>query len=136
MGCGSLCFSLPHFLTGRYDYNEDTASSHDYCTSFPKTGAADACAALAEDALLVTRDLSKYRYFFLAGQFLHGIGAAPLITLGTTLLDESVSKRNSPMYIGIFQVTYAQSGIVAISDGISEPKILFDKVLIDQYGIY
>ena len=112
MGCGSLCFSLPHFLTGRYDYNEDTASSDDYCTSFPKTGAADACAALAEDALLVTRDLSKYRYFFLAGQFLHGIGAAPLITLGTTLLDESVSKRNSPMYIGIFQVTYAQSGIV------------------------
>ena len=51
-----------------------------------------------------TASLTRYRWFFNLGQFLNGIGAAPLITLGTTLLDESVSKKNSPMYIGIFQV--------------------------------
>ena len=38
------------------------------------------------------------------GQILHGIGAAPLIALGTTLLDESVSRVSAPLYIGIFQV--------------------------------
>ena len=56
-----------------------------------------------------TASLTRYRWFFNLGQFLNGIGAAPLITLGTTLLDESVSKKNSPMYIGIFQVGYTSS---------------------------
>ena len=40
---------------------------------------------------------------FLLGQLLHGFGAAPLITLGTTFMDESVAVKNSPLYIGIFQ---------------------------------
>ena len=54
---------------------------------------------MTDDQLLV-----RYRYYFMLGQLLHGVGAAPLVTLGTTLLDESVSKKSSPMFIGIFQV--------------------------------
>ena len=46
----------------------------------------------------------RYRYFFVFGQILHGIGAAPLITLGTALLDESVSRIKAPLFIGIMQV--------------------------------
>jgi len=40
------------------------------------------------------------------GQFVHGVGASPLITLGTTVLDESVAKKTSPMYIGVFQTFF------------------------------
>ena len=47
--------------------------------------------------------MAAYRFVFIFGQLLHGVGAAPLITLGTTFLDESVSKRSSPLYIAVFQ---------------------------------
>ena len=50
--------------------------------------------------------LATYRLVFILGQLLHGLGAAPLITLGTTFLDESVSKRSSPLYIAVFQTWY------------------------------
>ena len=53
-----------------------------------------------------TASLTRYRWFFNLGQFLNGIGAAPLITLGTTLLDESVSKTSAPVYIGMFEACF------------------------------
>lgn len=100
MGLGSLVFALPHFLTNRYEFELDAeglANPLDFCTAENKdTGQCDAKKFVS--------DLSNYKYFFLVGQFLHGVGAAPLITLGTTLLDDSVSKKSSPLYIGIFQV--------------------------------
>ena len=48
--------------------------------------------------------LRTFKWFFLFGQFFHGVGAAPLITLGTTVIDESVDRHAAPLYIGIFQV--------------------------------
>uniref|UniRef100_A0A9J8A222 Solute carrier organic anion transporter family member n=1 Tax=Cyprinus carpio carpio TaxID=630221 RepID=A0A9J8A222_CYPCA len=35
-------------------------------------------------------------------QFLHGVGATPLYTLGVTYLDENVKSNYAPVYIGIF----------------------------------
>ena len=49
---------------------------------------------------------SDYQFLFITGQLLHGIGAAALTTLGTTLVDESVSKVDAPMYIGIFEASF------------------------------
>lgn len=46
------------------------------------------------------------KYVFIVAQILHGIGAAALTTLGTTLLDESVSKTSAPMYIGMFEACF------------------------------
>ncbi len=43
---------------------------------------------------------------FIAAQLLHGVGASALVTLGTTLMDESVSKAAAPMYIGLFESTF------------------------------
>ncbi|XP_040186393.1 solute carrier organic anion transporter family member 4A1 [Rana temporaria] len=89
MGVGSLVFALPHFSTGEYEVNfaEDTGlcpSNHTYGVSQR------------------TSRLSYYRYVFMLGQFLHGIGATPLYTLGVTYLDENVKSSYSPVYIGIF----------------------------------
>lgn len=37
---------------------------------------------------------------FLLGQTLHGIGATPLFSIGTAYLDENVSQKASPVYLG------------------------------------
>ena len=104
MGLGSLCFSLPHFITDDYlsqvsiDVNSlsNANQSVDLCD---KTIESD---SNLDNAM---KSLSNYKYFFILGQILHGIGAAPLITLGTTFLDESVSRVSAPLYIGIMQVS-------------------------------
>ncbi|KAM8945750.1 solute carrier organic anion transporter family member 4A1 [Pelodytes ibericus] len=89
MGIGSLVFALPHFTTIMYVVNlsEDTGVCHSNQTQL-----------FAESA----SSLSNYRYIFMLGQFLHGIGATPLYTLGVTYLDENVKSSYSPVYIGIF----------------------------------
>ncbi|KFV62530.1 Solute carrier organic anion transporter family member 4A1, partial [Dryobates pubescens] len=46
--------------------------------------------------------LSGYRFVFMLGQFLHGMGATPLYTLGVTYLDENVKTNYSPVYIAVF----------------------------------
>ena len=40
------------------------------------------------------------------GQFLHGIGAAPLYTLGVTFLDENVKQKWSSIYLGELECSY------------------------------
>lgn len=88
MALGSLVFALPHFTTPPYlvSLPEQTgmcsANRTNQCRD--KEGAG----------------LSSYRFVFMLGQFLHGIGATPLYTLGVTYLDENVSSNYGPVYIG------------------------------------
>ncbi|XP_075032840.1 solute carrier organic anion transporter family member 4A1 [Mixophyes fleayi] len=89
MGIGSLVFALPHFTTSVYEVN--FAEDNGVCLS-------NDTYQVKESAL----SLSHYRYVFMLGQFLHGIGATPLYTLGVTYLDENVKSSYSPVYIGIF----------------------------------
>lgn len=44
--------------------------------------------------------LNPYFLMFLLGQTLHGIGATPLFSIGTAYLDENVSQKASPVYLG------------------------------------
>ena len=50
--------------------------------------------------------LENYKFVFILGQLLFGIGGSALITLGTTLLDESVAQKVAPVYIGIFNASF------------------------------
>ncbi|NXF40414.1 SO4C1 protein, partial [Nyctibius bracteatus] len=45
--------------------------------------------------------LPNYLYVFILGQLLLGIGGTPLYTLGTSFIDDSVSKHKSSLYIGV-----------------------------------
>ncbi|KAJ8016509.1 hypothetical protein DPEC_G00007970 [Dallia pectoralis] len=90
MALGSLVFALPHFATPPYQ------------VSMPeRTGV---CTENRTNPCLDTEGggLSSYRFVFMLGQFLHGIGATPLYTLGVTYLDENVKSSYAPVYIGIF----------------------------------
>ena len=107
MGSGAILFALPHFITDNYltekqfisitsNGNSNGSEAEDVCQKEDNVKDAEAMAAT----------LSHFKYFFFFGQFLNGIGATPIITLGTTLLDESVDRISAPLYIGIFQTFF------------------------------
>ncbi|XP_057684482.1 solute carrier organic anion transporter family member 4A1-like isoform X1 [Corythoichthys intestinalis] len=90
MALGSLVFALPHFTTPPYQVNlpEQTGICSANRTSSCQNQEAGG--------------LSNYRFVFMLGQFLHGVGATPLYTLGVTYLDENVKSSYGPVYTGIF----------------------------------
>ncbi|XP_038125048.1 solute carrier organic anion transporter family member 4A1 [Cyprinodon tularosa] len=90
MGLGSLVFALPHFTTPAYLVNVQEQIG--MCSA----NVTYQCQEKDGEVL------SNYRFVFMLGQFLHGIGATPLYTLGVTYLDENVSSKYGPVYIGIF----------------------------------
>lgn len=88
MGLGSLLFSLPHFATPEY---------------LADSGQLTLC-NVTRNCLEEPEELSgnSYKYVFMAAQFLHGAGAAPLYTLGVTYIDENIGASSSAFYLGIF----------------------------------
>ncbi|KAM9065968.1 solute carrier organic anion transporter family member 4A1 [Sarcophilus harrisii] len=89
MGLGSFLFALPQFTTGHYEVN--------FSEEFGTCGSSQNVSCTEG-----TSSLSNYMFVFMLGQFLHGIGATPLYTLGVTYLDENVKSNYSPVYIAIF----------------------------------
>ncbi|KAL4655427.1 solute carrier organic anion transporter family member 4A1 [Arapaima gigas] len=89
MALGSLVFALPHFTSPPYQVSipEQTGLCSPNRTSPCQESSSS---------------LSSYRFVFMLGQFLHGMGATPLYTLGVTYLDENVKSSYAPVYIGIF----------------------------------
>ncbi|XP_021347931.1 solute carrier organic anion transporter family member 4A1-like [Mizuhopecten yessoensis] len=94
MGLGSLMFALPQFISGLYEMGgpegpnlcgETSNTSLEHCMS--STG---------------PTGLSHYKYIFYLGQLMHGAGAAPLYTLGTTYLDDNLPVTSSSMHQGLF----------------------------------
>ncbi|CAJ1055087.1 solute carrier organic anion transporter family member 4A1 [Xyrichtys novacula] len=90
MALGSLVFALPHFTSPPYQVSLPERSG--LCFTNRSTTCHDQEGA----------GLSSYRFVFMLGQFLHGVGATPLYTLGVTYLDENVKSSYAPVYIGIF----------------------------------
>lgn len=87
MALGSLVFALPHFTTPAYQVR--VSENMGLCS-----------ANHTETCVDEEGGLSAYRFVFMLGQFLHGMGATPLYTLGVTYLDENVKSNYAPVYIG------------------------------------
>lgn len=49
-----------------------------------------------------TQSTAGYLAIFCIGNMLMGIGTTPVGTLGATYLDENVSPKNSPLFIGVW----------------------------------
>lgn len=95
---GALIYSLPHFISGIYQY-----SLSDEYSSLCKSGDD----VIDDDVMdpsgdTPTQNDSQYLYFFIAAQIALGLGSAPLYTLGIAYLDENVSVHKSGLYLGIF----------------------------------
>ncbi|XP_061656950.1 solute carrier organic anion transporter family member 4A1 isoform X2 [Syngnathoides biaculeatus] len=90
MGLGSLLFALPHFTTPPYQVT--ISKETEMCSANRTSPCQDQEAG----------GLSSYQFLFMLGQFLHGVGATPLYTLGVTYLDENVKSSYGPVYTAIF----------------------------------
>jgi len=99
LSIGNLFFALPHFITAPY-----TPHGSDADEDFPLCGSADDDVDCSEESGMSS--LASYRFLFIFAQFLHGFGAAPLLTLGTTFLDQLVDPRSSSLYISAFQTWF------------------------------
>ena len=89
---GSFVFSMPQYVFGSYRVGptgflgkETCLDGHDFpdCTS-------------STNSVLV---------FFIIGNILIGLGAAPLFTVGTSYLDEIVRPRHVSIHLGVFYMT-------------------------------
>lgn len=89
--CGSVVFTLPHFLSGLYNFE---AAEFDTC-DFNRTEP-DLCSLDYEE----DEDLSKYYVIFVIAQGLHALGACSLYNLGITYLDENSPPGAAAVYTG------------------------------------
>ena len=87
---GSVIFMLPQFTTPNYEFQSE---DYEFCDA--GRNGTDPCDSAAE-----TSGLSLYFWVFVGAQFLHGLGAAPLYTLGITYIDENVKPKMTSLYIG------------------------------------
>ena len=102
LGIGSFVWTLPHFLTGPYIPGDlGSLEEPQESSSLCRMNKEEHC---HEEEGEERGSLAKFRFVFILGQLLNGAGCSPLLSLGTTFMDEAVGTKNSPVYIAIFQM--------------------------------
>ncbi|NXK37888.1 SO2B1 protein, partial [Piprites chloris] len=103
--------SLPHFITGPYEFDQSVASTFsnitDLCQPRPRANLSDAnCTPHA------SRENHEVLLVMFIAQALLGIGGVPIQPFGISYIDDFASERNSPLYLGIlFSVTVIGPGV-------------------------
>lgn len=112
---GCLLFALPHLLVGKYTPLEfENTETGDVCL-FNSTGIPSARDTCAEAKGYTAW---KYMLVFVGAKLLLGAGTTPLFTLGPAYIDENVSPKAAPMYLGVwFAATFFGPGIGYVAGG-------------------
>ncbi|XP_068745910.1 solute carrier organic anion transporter family member 4A1-like [Montipora capricornis] len=112
---GCLLFALPHLLVGKYTPLEfQNTATGDLCL-FNSTGIPSTVETCAEAK---GHTAWKYMLVFIGAKLLLGAGTTPLFTLGPAYIDENVSPKVAPMYLGVwFIATFFGPGIGYVAGG-------------------
>ena len=129
---GCLLFALPHLLVGKYTPLEfDKAGSGDLCF-FNSTGIPSDSTTCAEAKGYTAW---KYMLVFIGAKLLLGAGTTPLFTLGPAYIDENVSPKAAPMYLGVwFTATFFGPGIGYVAGG-SLLNVWVDLIQVRRQGL-
>jgi organic anion transporter 4A len=92
IGCGSVLFSLPHFIAGPVE-RKSVTSEPNVCTLDLKSKVEDS----------KTNEFD-YTPFFMMGHFFHGAGASCIFPVGADFLGEIISDK--PFYIAIWTTLF------------------------------
>ncbi|XP_072142802.1 solute carrier organic anion transporter family member 4A1-like [Dermacentor andersoni] len=96
ISAGSMVFASPHFLAPQYMALDSGAT--DVC---PQRGPGQCGSSASSGAT----NANAFKYFFMAGHALHGIGSSPFFTLGVAYLDQNTPSASASFYMGIFYAT-------------------------------
>ncbi|NXB11283.1 SO2B1 protein, partial [Cnemophilus loriae] len=121
IGCGAILvslagflMSLPHFITGPYEYDQSVASTFSNTTDLCQPEAPGAWANLSDASCTphASRENHEVLLVMFMAQALLGIGGVPIQPFGISYIDDFASERNSPLYLGIlFSVTVIGPGV-------------------------
>jgi len=108
-GVGTLVFTLPHMMAPAYTVTGGLNSSRhveNTCRGslyrWFEEGAEEVVGAEGVDGECLSKESGQFGYVLtlVVAQMLIGIGGSPIYTLGTTYIDNHVSKLKAPSYIG------------------------------------
>ncbi|NWZ59937.1 SO2B1 protein, partial [Haliaeetus albicilla] len=121
IGCGAVLvslagflMSLPHFITGPYEYDQSVASMFSNTTDLCQPGVPRSWGNLSNASCTphAARENHEVLLVMFIAQVLLGIGGVPIQPFGISYIDDFASERNSPLYLGIlFSVTVIGPGV-------------------------
>ncbi|KAF1486693.1 Solute carrier organic anion transporter family member 2B1, partial [Pygoscelis antarcticus] len=121
IGCGAILvslagflMSLPHFITGPYEYDQSVASMFSNTTDLCQPGVPGSQGNLSDAGCTphAARENHEVLLVMFIAQALLGIGGVPIQPFGISYIDDFASERNSPLYLGIlFSVTTIGPGV-------------------------
>ncbi|NWR62006.1 SO2B1 protein, partial [Bucorvus abyssinicus] len=121
IGCGAILISLagflmslPHFITGPYEYDQSVASTFSNTTDLcqPRVPVSLGNLSDAGCAPHTARENHEVLLIMFLAQALLGIGGVPIQPFGISYIDDFASERNSPLYLGIlYSVTVIGPGM-------------------------
>ncbi|XP_077520031.1 solute carrier organic anion transporter family member 4A1-like [Amblyomma americanum] len=94
MSAGAMVFASPHFIAPQYLVLE--SGSTNLC---PEHGPGK-CSLTGRGT-----NANAFKYFFMIGHALHGVGSSPFFTLGVAYLDQNVPSGSASIYMGVFYAT-------------------------------
>ena len=96
-----MLFALPKLIKGRYDAGSVSVNFQDFetCSFNATTG------SINKDLCNTQHSSVLHLAIFCFAEMIMGLGTTPLYTLGAAYLDENVSPKNCPIYMGIWYIT-------------------------------
>ncbi|NXD11230.1 SO2B1 protein, partial [Nothocercus nigrocapillus] len=121
IGCGAILvslagflMSLPHFITGRYEYDQSIASIFSNSTDLCQLDGLGASGNVSDESCThrTAKENHELLLIMFVAQVLRGIGGVPIQPFGISYIDDFASERNSPLYLGIlFSLTVIGPGV-------------------------
>ncbi|GAB1599393.1 solute carrier organic anion transporter family member 5A1-like [Argonauta hians] len=111
MGFGAIFFSMPHIIAEKYTLKDKiiNGTKENICRSVVG-GAANGC---------IDKNSGNWKYvlILIISQVLIGTGGTPILTLGTTYVDDHVTKEKAPLYLAFIYATAALGPVVGYALG-------------------
>ncbi|XP_077984744.1 solute carrier organic anion transporter family member 3A1-like [Glandiceps talaboti] len=137
MAVGILIGTLPHFVLGPYNYEnnkgDNATTGISLCLSdSPTSNSGSECTTDGSDN---SNDSTIAYAFFVAGVLVLGAGYSPLLTLGSAFVDDHAKHETSALYLGIINMMWGVGPVVGTLAGAGCLLLYVDFNRVDESAI-